>query len=80
MFFYFHHFRFHLEPKAPLHMPAHNKGNVIRGGFGSTFQRVVCHGDWQERVREPGRDRENARWSRRLASCGVCVHTRDAEE
>jgi hypothetical protein len=26
-------FRFHLEPKAPLCMPAYNKGNVIRGGF-----------------------------------------------
>jgi hypothetical protein len=34
-YFLFHHFRFHLEPKAPLHMPAYNKGNVIRGGFGS---------------------------------------------
>ena len=32
------HFRFHLEPKAPLHMPAYNKGNVIRGGVGSTFR------------------------------------------
>jgi len=32
------HLRFHLEPKAPLHMPAYNKGNVIRGGFGSTFR------------------------------------------
>jgi hypothetical protein len=31
------HFRFELDPKAPLHMPAYNKGNVIRGGFGSTF-------------------------------------------
>ncbi len=36
------HFRFHLDPKAPLRMPAHNKGNVIRGGFGSTFRRIVC--------------------------------------
>jgi hypothetical protein len=34
------HFRFHLEPKAPLHLPAYNKGNVIRGGFGSTFRRL----------------------------------------
>jgi hypothetical protein len=25
------HFRFHLEPKAPLRMPAYNKGSVIRG-------------------------------------------------
>ena len=36
-------FRFHLEPKAPLHLPAYNKGNVIRGGFGNTFRRIVCH-------------------------------------
>jgi hypothetical protein len=27
--FSFHHFRFHLEPKAPLRMPAYNKSNVI---------------------------------------------------
>jgi hypothetical protein len=42
-----HHFRFHLEVKAALQMPAclrathrqaYNKGNVIRGGFGSTFR------------------------------------------
>ena len=47
---FLHHFRFHLEPKAPLHMPAYNKGsilrltpggNVIRGGFGSAFRRIV---------------------------------------
>jgi len=52
-----HHFRFHLEPKAPLHMPVHNKGstlrltpegNVIRGGFRSTFRRIVCHGNCRE--------------------------------
>ena len=48
MLFYFHHFRFHLEPKAPLHMPAYNKGNVIRGGFGSTFRRIVCHANCRE--------------------------------
>jgi len=42
-------FRFYLEPKAPLHMPAYNKGNVIRGGFGSTFRRIVC----QAKCREP---------------------------
>ncbi|MGH7770884.1 MAG: hypothetical protein ACREQA_01445 [Candidatus Binatia bacterium] len=41
--FSLHHFRFHLEPKAPLQVPAYNKGNVIRGGFGSTFRRIVCH-------------------------------------
>jgi len=41
--FFLQQLRFHLEPKAPLHMPAYNKGNVIRGGFGSTFRRIVCH-------------------------------------
>jgi hypothetical protein len=30
--FLFQRFRFHLEPNVPLHMPAYNKGNVIRGG------------------------------------------------
>jgi hypothetical protein len=33
----FQHFRFHLDPKAPLHMPAYNKGNVIRGGLAARF-------------------------------------------
>ena len=37
MNFYFHQFRFHLEPEAPLRMPAHNKGNVIRGGLEARF-------------------------------------------
>ena len=46
------HFRFCLEPKAPLHMPAYNKGNVIRGGFGSVFRRIVCHGNYKDRVRD----------------------------
>ena len=41
-------FRFHLEPKAPLRMPAYNKGNMIRGGFGSTFRRLVCHANCRE--------------------------------
>ena len=42
------HFRFELDPKAALHMPAYNKGNVIRGGLGSTFRRIVCHGNCRE--------------------------------
>ena len=46
--FFIQRFRFHLEPKAPLHLPAYNKGNVIRGGFGSTFRRIVCHGSCRE--------------------------------
>jgi hypothetical protein len=44
----FLHFRFHLEPRASLRMPAYNKGNVIRGGFGSTFRRIVCHASCRE--------------------------------
>jgi hypothetical protein len=46
--FSLHHFRFHLEPKSPLLMPAYNKGNVIRGGLGSVFRRIVCHGNCRE--------------------------------
>jgi hypothetical protein len=41
-------FRFRFEAKTPLHMPAHNKGNVIRGGFGSTFRRIVCHANCRD--------------------------------
>jgi len=37
-----------LEPKGTLQMPAYNKGNVIRGGFGSMFRRIVCHGNCRE--------------------------------
>jgi len=62
------HFRFHLEPKAPLHMPAYNKGNVIRGGFGSTFRRIVCHGNCREpglsRIKSQGRKQMIARLER----------------
>lgn len=42
------HLRFALEPKAPLHLPSHNKGNIIRGGFGGTFRRIVCHANCRE--------------------------------
>jgi hypothetical protein len=41
--FSLHHLRFCFVPEAPLLLPAYNKGNVIRGGFGSTFRRIVCH-------------------------------------
>jgi hypothetical protein len=50
--FIFQHYRFQLEPKCS-HMTAYNKGNVIRGGFGITFRRIVCHANC---------------WSRKLAS------------
>ena len=67
MDFSLQHFRFHLEPKGLLRMPAYNKGstqgltpkgNVIRDGFGSTFRRIVCCGS----CREP-------------ANCAASVHT-----
>jgi hypothetical protein len=52
------HFRFHLEPKAPLRMPAYNKGNVIRGGFGTAFRRIVCDriGNRREAIGNSGAD------------------------
>ena len=56
--FSFHHFRFHLEPKVPLQMPACNKDNVIRGGFGSAFHRIVRHADYKDRARVRDRGRE----------------------
>ena len=36
------HLRLHLVPEQPLHLPAHNKGNSLRGGFGSAFRKLVC--------------------------------------
>jgi hypothetical protein len=36
------HLRFSLVPEQPLRLPAHNKGNSLRGGFGSAFRKLVC--------------------------------------
>jgi len=36
------HFRFRLLPKEPLFLPSHNKGNTLRGAFGSVFKRLTC--------------------------------------
>ena len=36
------HLRFHLLPEQELHLPAHNKGNTLRGGFGNAFRKLVC--------------------------------------
>jgi hypothetical protein len=36
------HLRFHLVPGQPLHLPAFNKGNSLRGGFGGAFRKLVC--------------------------------------
>jgi hypothetical protein len=35
-------FRFTLAPSQPLEVPAVNKGNMIRGGFGHAFRRLCC--------------------------------------
>jgi hypothetical protein len=55
--FFLNHFRFHLEPKAPLRIPEYNTGDVIRGGFGTTFRRIVCHADYKDRARNRARER-----------------------
>ena len=36
-------FRFTLRPLEPLHLPARNKGNVLRGAFGTMLRRLSCH-------------------------------------
>lgn len=36
-------FRFTLRPLEPLHLPARNKGNVLRGAFGTVLRRLSCH-------------------------------------
>jgi hypothetical protein len=36
------HLLLHLVPEQPLHLPAHNKGNSLRGGFGGAFRKLVC--------------------------------------
>ncbi len=36
------HLRLHLVPEQLLRLPAHNKGNSLRGGFGSAFRKLVC--------------------------------------
>jgi hypothetical protein len=35
-------FRFSLAPMQPLAVPAVNKGNMLRGGFGHAFRRLCC--------------------------------------
>ena len=43
--FSFQHFRFHLEPKAPLHMPAYNKGSTM------TLRHAQGHGERSRTLR-----------------------------
>ncbi len=35
-------FRFTIEPQEALQVPAVNKGNMLRGGFGHAFRRLCC--------------------------------------
>lgn len=35
-------FRFTIAPVQPLEVPAFNKGNMLRGGFGHAFRRLCC--------------------------------------
>jgi len=35
-------FRFTIAPLQPLEVPAVNKGNMLRGGFGHSFRRLCC--------------------------------------
>lgn len=35
-------FRFTINPEQPLVVPAVNKGNMLRGGFGHAFRRLCC--------------------------------------
>src|SRR5712691_10554070 len=35
-------FRFTIAPLQPLLVPAVNKGNMLRGGFGLAFRRLCC--------------------------------------
>lgn len=34
---------FELRPERPLHLPLEQRGNVLRGAFGTVFQRTVCN-------------------------------------
>ncbi|MEW6214631.1 MAG: hypothetical protein AB1478_05415 [Nitrospirota bacterium] len=39
------HYRFTLIPESTIHMPAFNKGSILRGAFGSSLRRLVCSMD-----------------------------------
>jgi hypothetical protein len=36
------HYRFTLVPESIIQMPTFNKGNILRGAFGSSLKRLVC--------------------------------------
>lgn len=40
--FYLSHYRFTLTPRITIRMPESNKGNVLRGAFGSSLRWLVC--------------------------------------
>jgi len=39
------HYKFALIPQSTIRMPAFNKGNVLRGAFGSSLRKLVCSMD-----------------------------------
>jgi hypothetical protein len=47
---------FELQPFAPLHLPLEMRGNVLRGAFGTVFQRTVCRPDCPGTATCPSRD------------------------
>ena len=48
--------RFELLPESPLHLPLEIRGNVLRGAFGTVFQRTVCNPDCPGTAACPRRD------------------------
>ena len=71
--FYCQHFCFHLQPNSPLRMPACNKGNVIRGEFGSTFRRIVCQETGIRRWARGNSMRSRRRSARRDKGAGLVL-------
>ena len=43
-------YRITLVPESTIAMPALNKGNVLRGAFGSSLRRLVCSMDRRSRL------------------------------
>jgi hypothetical protein len=46
-------FRFSIAPQQPLLVPAVNKGNMVRGGFGHLFRRLCCIPQCRDAARCP---------------------------
>jgi hypothetical protein len=48
--------RFELAPESPLHLPLEERGNVLRGAFGTVFRQTVCTPDCSGAVKCPRRE------------------------